>query len=186
MYLSNNMNSKTFFPISTELNISIVKLDDTDQLLYLINLNRDDLRQWLPWLDYVNSPKEMEKYIQLSLEKFEKSGAITSCIRQHGRIIGVIGFNQINWINYSTSLGFWLNKEHRRNGIMKRCCNVMLDYAFNELKLNRIEISCDTRNIASIKVAESLNFQLEGKLRQASHVYNRFIDLLLYAKLASD
>ena len=43
--------------------------------------------------------------------------------------------------------------------------NALTRYLFDVLKAKRVEINCEERNVKSYEVAERLNFELEGKLR---------------------
>jgi ribosomal-protein-serine acetyltransferase len=67
-----------------------------------------------------------------------------------------------------------------------KACRVLLDYAFNDLKLNRVDIYCAAENAKSRAVAERLGFTHEGTLREAQWVRERFVDLAVYGILASE
>ena len=62
----------------------------------------------------------------------------------------------------------------------------MIDLSFSELQLNRIEIKCGTENIKSQSIPEKLNFTKEGVMKQAELLYDRLIDLNLYALVKID
>jgi RimJ/RimL family protein N-acetyltransferase len=54
--------------------------------------------------------------------------------------------------------------------------------------LNRIQIKCDERNVASIGVAKKCGFLLEGTLREDdfSEFHNSFRNTHIFSKLKSD
>jgi ribosomal-protein-serine acetyltransferase len=69
---------------------------------------------------------------------------------------------------------------------MTKACRFLVDYAFAELKLNRVEIRCATGNHKSRAIPERLGFKLEGTVRQAEWLYDHFVDHALYGMLASE
>ncbi|HSK70354.1 MAG TPA: GNAT family protein, partial [Pyrinomonadaceae bacterium] len=62
----------------------------------------------------------------------------------------------------------------------------LIDHAFNELKLNRVEIRCGFENTKSRRIPEKLGFKEEGVIKQAEWLHDRFIDLVIYATLANE
>jgi hypothetical protein len=59
----------------------------------------------------------------------------------------------------------------------------LLTYAFEEMKLRRIEADVDPRNTASIKTLERLGFKREGLLRERWHVSGELQDAFFTACL---
>nr|WP_237770715.1 GNAT family protein [Pseudomonas humi] len=62
----------------------------------------------------------------------------------------------------------------------------LLDYAFGDLRLNRLEADIDPRNLASAATLERLGFRHEGLLRQRWMVAGEVSDSALYGLLAED
>jgi ribosomal-protein-serine acetyltransferase len=62
----------------------------------------------------------------------------------------------------------------------------LVDYAFNELGLNRLEIRCATENTKSRAIPQRLGFKQEGTIRQAEWLYDHYVDLVVYGILASE
>jgi ribosomal-protein-serine acetyltransferase len=54
------------------------------------------------------------------------------------------------------------------------------------LGMNRVEVRAGVENLRSRRVAERLGFSLEGVMRQAERLGDRFIDHAVYAILASE
>jgi ribosomal-protein-serine acetyltransferase len=65
-------------------------------------------------------------------------------------------------------------------------CRALLDHAFYELKLNRVEIRCAAENNCSRAVPERLGFRQDGVLRQAEWLHEHFVDLVIYSMLAGE
>jgi len=71
-------------------------------------------------------------------------------------------------------------------GIVTGCCRALVLHGFAALKLNRISLSAATENARSRRVAERLEFRLEGILRDAEWRDDHFEDHAVYALLARD
>jgi len=62
----------------------------------------------------------------------------------------------------------------------------MIDYAFGEMEMNRVEIRCSAQNTRSAAIPERLGFTKEGLLRQAEVINGRPHDFLIFGLLAED
>jgi len=98
--------------------------------------------------------------------------------------IGGIGLSIGNDIHrYRAELGYWLAEPFWNKGIMTEAVELMADYAFEHLNLNRIFAEPYDRNQASIKVLEKAGFQFEGRLKSNVCKEGEILDQLLYAKV---
>ncbi len=70
--------------------------------------------------------------------------------------------------------------------MVTKSCRVLIDYAFNELKLNRVEMRCGVENKKSRNIPEKLGFREEGVVRQAGWLHDHFVDYVIYGMLASE
>ncbi len=68
-------------------------------------------------------------------------------------------------------------------GYMNEALSGLIDYAFAELNLNRIEADIDPRNESSRRVLERLKFVREGYLRERWIVGEEVSDTALYGLL---
>jgi ribosomal-protein-serine acetyltransferase len=62
----------------------------------------------------------------------------------------------------------------------------LTDYAFNELKLDKVEIRVAVENKKSRGIPERLGFVSEGCIRQAEWLYDHYVDHIVYGMLAKD
>lgn len=61
-----------------------------------------------------------------------------------------------------------------------------VEWAFDALRLHRIELRCVASNIASAAVAHRLGFVLEGRLRGCELIDGEFHDDLVFSRLCTD
>src|SRR5205823_12169001 len=101
-------------------------------------------------------------------------------------LAGVVTYDYIDWDNRAALIGFWLGKSFEGKGIMTRTCSALVDLAFDDLGLNRVEISCANENTRCRMVPERLGFKHEGVSRQRERIYDHFVDTVRYSMLASE
>ncbi|WOV84019.1 GNAT family protein [Sporosarcina jeotgali] len=173
-------------PVSETVSLKLLEQEDAAELFFLVNESRTHLREWLPWVDGALSPESYRPVIEMWLKQFAEHNGFQAGILYNGEIAGMIGFHKIDWMNKSTSLGYWIGERFQGNGIMTDAVRAMIDYAFSIYKLNRVEIRCGTANAKSRAIPERLNFHLEGIQRDAEFLYDHFHDLAVYSILARD
>ena len=85
-----------------------------------------------------------------------------------------------------TEIGYWLAEPQQGRGIMTRACRRFIDYLFDDVKLNRVEIRCATENDRSRAIPKRLGFKEEGVLRQVQMIHDRLVDHAVYGMLADE
>lgn len=101
------------------------------------------------------------------------------------RPIGSIG-GQPDLQNNAMGLGYVIGREWWGNGYVTEAVARLVDYFFDDVHVNRIEIGCDPENHKSQRIAEKLGFRSEGVSREALRLPHRYADLLTFGLLASD
>lgn len=66
---------------------------------------------------------------------------------------------------------------------MSQSFETMIDYGFNTLNLNRIEVRAAVENIKSRALPERFSFHLEGTIRDAEWLYDHYVDHAVYSLL---
>jgi len=97
-------------------------------------------------------------------------------IWQNGRLADTINLHDIDSEIWKTNVGYWLGAECQDRGFMTKACRVLLDYAFQELNLNRVEILCTVQNTKGRAIPERLGFVQEDVIRQAEWLYDHYND----------
>ena len=172
--------------VDHSLQLRLLENQQAPLLFALIEKNRKYLRSWLPWLDHNVRAADSRAFIECSRERYANREGLDMGLWHKEILIGLVGFNQFSWGPRSGEMGYWLDKEAQGAGLMTRSCSALLEHAFAELDLNRIEIRCAVDNARSRAIPERLGFRLEGQLRQAEWLYDRFVDHAVYGLLARE
>jgi ribosomal-protein-serine acetyltransferase len=158
---------------------------DAEELHALIEANRAHLARWLAWAQ-PQTPAQTREFVGRAQAQEAANDGFQAALIDDGRIVGMVGFHSIDWPNRATSLGYWLDRGAQGAGTMTEAVHAMVDHAFAEWGLNRVEIRLDVENEQSRALAERLGFTREGVLRQALWVAGGFHDDAVYAMLATD
>jgi ribosomal-protein-alanine N-acetyltransferase len=84
------------------------------------------------------------------------------------------------------SLGYWMGQPFARQGYMTAAVEALLPFAFNSLRLHRLEAACIPTNAPSIRLLERTGFSREGYAREYLCINGVWQDHLLYARLQND
>lgn len=172
--------------VSDTLGLVLLEPRHAEALFRLTDQNRAHLRQWLPWVDATRSVEDTLGFIRATQKQFGKNNGFQTALLVRGEVAGVIGHQRIDWENRSTSVGYWLAEPFEGKGFMTQACRAYIDHAFGELRLNRVEIRAATQNQRSRAIPERFGFQLEGVIRQAEWLYDRFVDHAAYGLLREE
>lgn len=158
---------------------------DAEELTAVIAANRGHLQRSLPWAAS-HGFEDSVAYLLRKEAQIEANDGFEGAIVLDGRIVGGAGFHAVDWINRSTSIGYWLAAEAQGHGLMSAAVRALLAHAFETLELHRVVIEVVVDNARSRAIPERLGFREEAVLREAKLIGGRHEDAALYAMLASD
>lgn len=158
---------------------------DAEELYAVVDANRAYLARWMPWAqdDTLEAARD---FIRLTRRQLADNEGFSLGIIEAGAIVGSIGFHRVDWRDRTTGIGYWLAEHAQGRGTVTLAVTALLDHAFGTWDLNRVEISAGVGNTRSRAIPERLGFVQEGVLRQAERVGDHYVDLAVYAMLASD
>ncbi len=172
--------------IDNNIELRLYKPNDAEELNALIERNFNHIKKWSAWLKDDRSIENTHAFIKRNLKQFADNEGFAVGIWNENEMVGQIEHNYLDWKNRKTEIGFWLGESFQGKGLATKSCRVLIDNAFNELKLNRVEMRCGAENIKSRKIPEKLGFREEGIIRQAEWLHDRFVDFVIYGMLAND
>ena len=119
------------------------------------------------------------------LEKVEKQNPVTFfAIEYNGHYVGNISLLLKSDVHRkSAEIGYFIGEPFWNKGIATRAVNLITEWGFNHLDINRIYTGIFSYNLASQRVLEKCGFTKEGVGKQAIFKHNQFFDEIRYAKL---
>jgi ribosomal-protein-serine acetyltransferase len=172
--------------VDKDIHITLLVPVFAERLYSLTNNNRAHLKQWLAWLDLVQTFDDTQTFIETAVHQHNHNQATTFVILFRDKLVGLAGFNQFDYQHNWAAIGYWLCADHVGNGVMTKVVRKLLELGFKEHNLNKIEIRCAEENFKSRAIAERLGFTYEASLRQCEWLYDRYVDHALYSMLASE
>ncbi|HLU22841.1 MAG TPA: GNAT family protein [Bacillaceae bacterium] len=172
--------------VNDEIYLRQIALQDAEAVFQLTDQSREYLREWLPWLDQTTRLEDTKNYIEFSIEGFDNHKSMNNVIVYKDNIVGIAGFNELDWTNKIAYVGYWMGKGYQGHGIMTKVVEALTDYAFSQLKFNRVEIRAAVENKKSRAIPERLGYKLEGCVRQVEWLYDHYVDHAIYGVLENE
>ena len=136
---------------------------------------------------YDNEPPKNETEAQEILDWCIdlNSNHIRWCIlhKEDSNPIGTIGFHRYDSQNNSAEIGYDLSEAYTQKGYMTEALNCIIKYGSKDLLIHRMYASVAINNIASNKLLESNDFQLEGILRDQYLFRGKYYDHNLWSHI---
>lgn len=163
-----------------------LSLADEVELQQLAN----DESLWIYGLQDLSKPGELNKYILKALaDRDNETTAVWLIIdKRTNQVAGCTRLAEISWKDERGQIGWtWLGRDFQGTGLNKEMKYLILSYGFDVLKLNRIELKADERNLQSRKALLSIGARQEGILRQHMKIHNGYIrNTVFYSILSAE
>jgi [ribosomal protein S5]-alanine N-acetyltransferase len=138
-----------------------------------------------PWGEYPTMPEQFEEYLRKRAMSDHEGFLV--CELQTGAIAGVININSIvRGFFQSGYLGYYGGAPFARRGYMTEGMRLVIRYAFDELKLHRLEANIQPGNVASIALVRKCGFRREGYSPRYLKILGEWRDHERWALLADD
>ena len=103
------------------------------------------------------------------------------CSPDNAEFYGAGGLNDLSEVHRKAEIGCWLLRANWGKGFMTEGMEAILQFAFEQMDLHRVEAVIETENNASKKAMHKLNFIHEGTMKDCEYKNGRFISLDMYA-----
>lgn len=172
--------------------------------IYLRPAQRSDWRAWadlrqrsraflVPWEptwahDALSSEGFRRRLRQYRFEWEQETGySFFIFLRESDALLGGVTLSNVRrGVAQTGSLGYWIGEDYAQNGYMTEAVAAVMDFAFNELNLHRLEAACLLNNEASQALLKKCGFRGHGTARQYLKINGKWQDHLLFEILRND
>ncbi|PSL46825.1 RimJ/RimL family protein N-acetyltransferase [Chitinophaga niastensis] len=123
---------------------------------------------WTVGATHIANQNDLEKYIRLALEERAAKTSIPFVIidKKENRVAGSTRFSALTVPHKRVEIGYtWITPSLQGSGLNKAMKHAMLQYAFEVMDLNRVELKTDELNMQSRNAILSIGCTQEGILR---------------------
>lgn len=165
-----------------DLHLRRVALSDAEGLFEMLS-DPESMKYW-------SSPPVSEvgdalAVLREDVESDARGDSICWAVTLNGKdeMIGKCILFQFSQANRRAEIGFILNRKYWRRGLMLQALQAVIQFAFNTLKLHRIEADVDPDNDGSLGILEKLGFEREGLFRDRWLMHDEWVDSVMLGLL---
>lgn len=187
------MTSEPFFAPSAyqagDLLIRAYQLGDGPALQRAVVQSYEHLRPWMPWARAEQSVEQSEAICRNAAAHYLLGDDFTLGLWLGDELVGGTGYHLRHGsvTSGNAEIGMWISATQAGKGLGTHALAAMLAWGFTEWPWQRLVWQCDTRNLASARVAEKNGLTREGTLRaDAFDVQGQRRDTHIYAMLRNE
>lgn len=160
-------------------------IEEKDLDLFYFGRNNPEIRETL-FLFFPMTYEQVRNEVQ-SLLTSKENISFTIVENETDIPIGQTSFVRIDYVSKMATffLAIW-DPQHWSKGYGTEATKLMVEYGFEILNLNRIQLHVAVENNNAIRAYEKCGFKIEGTLREAMYHHNRYCDFHLMAILRSE
>ena len=161
-------------------------------------IEKEDLSYLLAWRNEPKLRRYFREYRELNFEQqmhwFEHivnndmSTRMFAIVDSQKELLGAAGLCYIDWMNRTADFSIYIGKDglYIDELLAPDAAKVMIEYAFEELGLNRLWSEIYSFDQAKVKFFNALGFQLDGRHRQTHWAEKKWHDSFFFSLLATD
>jgi RimJ/RimL family protein N-acetyltransferase len=155
---------------------------DTDGLHRLVRSSLKELSEWLPWCHESYSRRDTEAWIAHCHDSWATGTEFPWGVFEAttGEPVGGVGINKIDASARSANLGYWTGTPWLGLGVARAAAMQAADFAFLELRIERLDIVIHPQNLPSRRVAEAIGARLTGIVPQRLAFRGAWVDAAVY------
>lgn len=142
-----------------------------DQKQEIEGINNLNVSKWLLVVPYPYTKKDADWWVNHCIEKYKKKKKegypFAIELKEGKKVIGGIGIDKIDKSQGKASVGYWIAEPYWKKGYGSEALRELLKFAFDKLKLRRIEAGVFAGNPSSGKLLEKFGAKLEGTKRKS-------------------
>ncbi len=169
--------------VDSELKLALVQPSFAKKYVEIVTEQREYLSEWLAWPPHGKSEEFFLTFVRKSLLEYAEGKSMVCSMIYKDELVGNISFNSIDHNLKVAEIGYWLSEKHQGKGIITRSVSKLIDIAFSDLAMEKVQISAGEGNAPSRAVCERLGMKLEGIITKKENLNGRVIDHAIYGLL---
>lgn len=164
--------------------------------IYLSPRNADDVEIFTEWMndffvtDYIgrsNAIMTLQEEKEC-LENMNNDKSVFAIIdSKTDKIIGTVGLHNVDNINRTATLGIFIgNRNYLSKGYGTEAIQLILDFGFNYLNLNNIDLDVMEFNQRAVKCYKKCGFKEIGRRRKCKFINGKYYDSISMDILAEE
>jgi [ribosomal protein S5]-alanine N-acetyltransferase len=165
------------------------RTNDVGEIRRLLRRNEAHLRPWNPAPRPGEDPSSVTEVSNSILRQRRewKSGRSFVFMLAHrddpGTFIGKFALSGVmRGAMHGAYLGYWMDVDHQNGGLCTEGLGAMLDFAFGQAQLHRVQAAIMPHNPQSLRVIEKLGFRREGYAVRYLQIAGTWEDHILFAR----
>lgn len=152
----------------TQVYLRPLTLEDASDI-YLKWLNDAEVTRGLASGYFPTTQQELINYVNGALRD-QNTVFFALCEKESNLHIGNVKVDRIDWVAQTCEIGLIIGESSARGrGLGFETMNLVIQYIFEELNLNKITLAVFENNPGALKLYEKLGFQVEGRF--VKHVF---------------
>ncbi|MFE6774527.1 GNAT family N-acetyltransferase [Streptomyces sp. NPDC057702] len=137
-----------------------------EEFLAHIDRSRTSVDVWIPWASYSTDLASATATLQGYADRLAGDGGRIYGIWLADTLVGGVMFTHFDSASGVCEIGCWLEPAAEGRGLVTRACRALIDWAFRERGMSRVEWWAATGNARSVAAARRLGMVRDGVLRQ--------------------
>jgi len=175
------------FPILQTDRLKLVEITE-DHINHVYSIFFDERVTKYYGMDHFIEVQQAVNLVNSFQKNFQEKRSIRwgITLKETEEFVGTIGLNNLQTASKKAEIGYDLNPEYWRRGIISEAAKAVIHYSFDELDLYRIGAVTFPENEASYKLLLTLGFQREGLLRGYIYQNDKSNDAYIFSVVRPD
>ncbi|MFE1442213.1 GNAT family N-acetyltransferase [Streptomyces sp. NPDC058739] len=156
------------------------------EFLAHIDRARPQVDPWIPWATFSTDLESAAATLQRYADRQATDAGRIFGIWLEGTLVGGVMFTRFDSTSGVCEIGCWTESAGQGRGLVGRACRTLIDWAFTERGISRVEWWVASGNTRSAAVARRLGMTREGVLRRHTPYRGERRDIEVWSVLSEE